>query len=65
MGGIKLRDYQVTDLRSACMSGANAIRNPCSLERTTLNASRALTAETSSVTILSQPTKTLLERDYF
>ena len=65
MGGIKLRDYQVTSLRSACVSGAIAIGNPCSLERTTLNASRALTAETSSVTILSQPTKTLLERDYF
>ena len=65
MGGIKLRDYQVTDLRSACMGGAKAIGNPCSLERTALNASTALTAEATSVAILSQPAKTLLECDYF
>ena len=63
MGGIKLRDYRVKDLGSACMSGAKSIEKSYSLERTTLNASRALTAEILSVSILSQPTKTLLECD--
>ena len=42
MGGIKLRDYQLTDLGPACMSVVKAIGNPCSLERTTLNVSSAL-----------------------
>jgi hypothetical protein len=42
--GEKLRNFFTKDQGLACMSGTKKFRNPCSLERTTLNASSALAA---------------------
>ena len=47
------------------MSGTKEFRNPCSLERATLNASSALTADVLSFAIFSQPNRTLLACDCF
>ena len=42
--GEKLRNSSTKDWDLACMSGTKKFGNPCSLERTTLNASSALAA---------------------
>ena len=39
------------------MSGTKEFGNPCSVERDTLNANSALTAEVLSLVIMSQPNK--------
>jgi hypothetical protein len=64
-GWKKMCDSFSKDQCLACMSGTKEFENPCSLERATLNASSALTADVSSFAIFSQPNKTLLACDCF